>query len=216
MKNIIDVNNLNYKSVVNFNILLVIVGSVIGLLLGGGIATIITLIALSIVNGLMNSVAIEDNYKYKKQFFIFTVIVQLVAIFLALKFASLNNQKADLYWLIGFGYLGLIVLSMKILGMWKSNYNAFNLSEITSYLNPKTLLKGNKWTKFNDIKNELNGTVYIDNFRIVEDREKRIGKSTLEAEKIDLKFKLKDFTKTLLAIGKMGSGKTEFFLNLVN
>lgn len=207
-------NSIDYIFLLKYNLLVFGVASVTSYILDNAtIGVLVSLLVLCFANFGFNAVMVEDNHKYLKQFFVFTVILQLLSIF-----AILNLQKGvevELLIIVAFNIF-LIVLIQKVLGVWKLEDNTYDKNAVTSFLNPKEIIDGNKWTDFNTLLKELNGQVYVNNFRLIQDREKRISKNIETIENVDLKFKLKDFTKTLLAIGKMGSGKTEFFLNLVN
>lgn len=105
------------------------------------------------------------------------------------------------------GYAGIV----KLFGYDIPFINNFDTSSITSYLNPSQIIRGFKWSNFNDLKQILNQGIYIDNFQVIEKPERIKNKEILN---VDLKIEALNFTKTILAVGKAGSGKTEFFMNI--
>ncbi len=173
-------------------------------------------------------IAKEQNNKFPKVTFSIFLIIK-VTIMILYSFFLLGLYKSGVkgiefvilislihIFFVSFFLLATFIQNKLFLKINNNFVNNFNNLLITSFVNPKKVHKGNMWTEFKEIQKELCGQIYVNNFRLVEDREKRINKNIEKIENIDLKFKLKDFTKTILAIGKMGSGKTEFFLNLVN
>lgn len=91
-----------------------------------------------------------------------------------------------------------------------------------SRLNPGKLLNGYLWSTPQILKNfseQPKNTVYVDSFRYYPDTKAELGIkepiSKIEKETV-VKFSPLDFTKTLLVLGGMGSGKTEFILSIAN
>lgn len=146
-------------------------------------------------------------------------IIANATVFFTFFLAIGKNGNLDVFWYLGTWliiYILAVGLTAKIFGFVESSLNNYDDSSITSFLNPRSVIRGFKWSNFNEIKTDLNDGVYIDNFQLVENGERFGKEKRFEIENIDLKIKALDFTKTILAIGKAGSGKTEFFLNLVS
>ncbi|EDN70588.1 TraG/TraD family protein [Beggiatoa sp. PS] len=100
---------------------------------------------------------------------------------------------------------------------------------IGSYLNETTQKHGYCWTGANPLiaylntKNYGNGKddIFIDNFRFVQEAKMFLYSQnhSIDVEKlqkITVRFCPRDFTKTVFALGGMGSGKTEFFFSILN
>lgn len=116
------------------------------------------------------------------------------------------------FWLVGgFFVYGFILKAWGMNDIFVMNYDD---RTITSYLNPMSIIRGFKWTSFEDLQSKLKEGIYIDNFQIIENIDKFKTEKLAEISKIDLKILALNFTKTILAIGKAGSGKTEFFMNI--
>lgn len=155
---------------------------------------------------------------FAASFFIFTIIVVIAAfldanqkivvpIFYGLLFGSilqaLKNRKSDL---------------PKIDG---DTGKDSDIKVAGSRLNPRKLLNGYLWSTPQQLKNfstQPNNTVYIDEFRYYPDTLKSLDSkvaSKVEKETV-VKFAPLDFTKTILVLGGMGSGKTEWILSVAN
>ena len=146
-------------------------------------------------------------------------IIANATVFFTFFLAIGKNGNLNLFTYIGawiFIYILSVGLVARVFGMVESSLKNYDDNSITSFLNPLKIVRGFKWSNFNEIKTDLNEGVYIDNFQLVENGERFGKEKRFEIENIDLKIKALDFTKTILAIGKAGSGKTEFFLNLVS
>lgn len=97
-----------------------------------------------------------------------------------------------------------------------------NTANAGSRLNPKKLLNGYLWSAPQQLKNFSTrpiNTVYVDNFRYYPETKTELGikepVTNIEKE-TTVKFSPLDFTKTILVLGGMGSGKTEFILSIAN
>lgn len=105
---------------------------------------------------------------------------------------------------------------------------AHSYDTIGSYLNETTQNHGYSWTGINPLINYANTTmqeaqksVFIDNFRLSAEAIKFLTEQGVAADidtlqKVAIHFKPLDFTKTVFALGGMGSGKTEFFFSILN
>ncbi|MDD3466423.1 MAG: type IV secretion system DNA-binding domain-containing protein [Campylobacterales bacterium] len=89
-----------------------------------------------------------------------------------------------------------------------------------SMLNPRNLLSGQRWTtpqELQEFSAPPEKTVFIDEFTYYNTTKQALG---LDLEKLHvnegtrIKFKPLDFTKTVLMLGKMGSGKTEAIISI--
>jgi len=97
-----------------------------------------------------------------------------------------------------------------------------------SYLNETTQRHGYNWTAANQLVTYINykkcgigKEVYIDNFMLAEETKAFLhhhdAKQDIEnLQKMQIRFCPIDFTRTILALGGMGSGKTEFFFSILN
>jgi hypothetical protein len=129
-----------------------------------------------------------------------------------------------------FEAIGGVIISVIIVGIiirFFSGSSSLNFDDgmdkfnLGSRFNPRKATKGTMWTYADDLKeftNDKNKTVFIDNFCIYPDIYSRLNEGQLKnAEKfknIKVNFKPLDFTKTMLILGKMGSGKTEFIISI--
>jgi hypothetical protein len=109
----------------------------------------------------------------------------------------------------------LFVLCMIMVTIWiaRSGWELknFDTKGLSSYPNPKKLKQGYSWTYIDKIKELLSYSqeqknIYIDNFRVDRDIPNKS-----KVEQTQTFINPLDTTKTILALGKMGSGKTEFF-----
>jgi hypothetical protein len=98
------------------------------------------------------------------------------------------------------------------------------LLDPSSYYNYTDQQLGYSWTPISKIRESVTGkSLNIDRFRFFpeisqplqgdgsEKHQQRYDKATSGAEQVQTSFEPLDFTKTVLAVGGMGSGKTEFF-----
>ena len=97
-----------------------------------------------------------------------------------------------------------------------------------SYLNETTQKHGYSWTGANKLITYVNNKnyesikgIFIDNFMFAEEtktflRQQGCEHDINEFQKTPIKFCSIDFTKTIFALGGMGSGKTEFFFSILN
>lgn len=172
--------------------------------------------------------SIETHNKFPKiTFIIFLPIIFFVAHFyigvLAMSVVTAKTATGAffsffiptiIFVLIGIGIS--FILKNLFLKIDSSFINNFATNDLTSFANPKKILRGFLWSNFYSLANTLRDGIYIDNFEVI-DNTIKVGKKDIEAIKnTDLKIKTLDFTKTMLAIGKAGSGKTEFFLNIAS
>ena len=176
------------------------------------LASFITFVLIIPFTIIGNISYLESGQKYFKLFFYLTLTFCLLFSLLAIGFATDENVGAGAFIILNFIYFASGVALSNFLNSIYGDNN-FNNTELTSYLNPLRINRGHKWADFNELKTGLNGEVYIDNFRMIEGKEKWENKIINEVENHDLRFEALDFTKTLLAIGKSDSGKIEFLLN---
>lgn len=146
----------------------------------------------------------------------FTIAI-LNTLFLFFVLDSYNGQGTgtiDNQLLVLLFYLIYFIVLLSLFGFWNKTNN-FDKDGETSYVNPLNVEKGYKWTYLNKIKKlfeeNREGKLYIDNFRTDRDIP---GKR--KAEQTQIYFNPLDTTKTILTIGKMGSGKTEFFNSILS
>jgi len=97
-----------------------------------------------------------------------------------------------------------------------------------SYLNETTQKHGYSWTGTNPLITHINAKdcgigrgIFIDNFMFAEETKaflhsQNCGQDVHEFQKTQMRFCPNDFTKTIFALGGMGSGKTEFFFSILN
>jgi hypothetical protein len=126
-------------------------------------------------------------------------------------------------------YIPLLIISIAFAYLQsQSNKIRFDLDFVdfrnkrvfTSFANPKNIIMGSKWSDFDLLikrySNKDNG-IFID-IPVVDEswRPKIIITPTKKEIRPKLHFRPQDFTKTILCIGKMGSGKTVFFYNILD
>lgn len=120
---------------------------------------------------------------------------------------------------IGLMILFFILSSSTIAAMDGDIGKDKDVKKAGSRLNPRKLLGGYLWSTPQQLKNfsiQPIKTVYIDEFRYYPDTRIELGfngVSKLEQETV-MKFSPLDFTKTILVLGGMGSGKTEWILSV--
>ena len=93
-----------------------------------------------------------------------------------------------------------------------------DLDEITSYPVTTNQTSGYTFSMVKEVKQfSQGGEVYIDHFDYYPDMEGVARTADLkQAKKTEVKIKRLDFTKTIMTLGGMGSGKTEFFHSILN
>ncbi len=92
-----------------------------------------------------------------------------------------------------------------------------------SLANPKNVRRGYRWTNYATLKNKFKKSkknrAYIDNFRFDDEfiRRCKMPRSVVKrAEKTEIYFDPIKMREGVLVIGKMGSGKTEFYFNILS
>jgi hypothetical protein len=93
-----------------------------------------------------------------------------------------------------------------------------NIEDVTSYPVTTNQNSGYTFSKLSELKDfsEKKG-VYIDNFAYFPEMKQLANKDILkESKQTKINIDNADFTKTLMVLGGMGSGKTEFFHSILN
>jgi len=100
--------------------------------------------------------------------------------------------------------------------------NISNNNAAGSYANQKDIKRGYSWTAVSDLKKKFRKDdkhrVYIDNFRVDDDYAKESKMSNVykkSVEKTEIYLNPLKMTQGILLVGKMGSGKTEFYFNIL-
>ncbi len=141
-------------------------------------------------------------------------IANVFILFLAIEFINEPSlYNGDMWFLIIF-VLVYFMLLVWALGLSDKIVN-FDKYGLSSFVNPKHLSQGYLWSYVKDITtklafNEEKKNLYIDNFRLDRDIP---NKEIIEQTQTFINPL--DTTKTILALGKMGSGKTEFFNSIL-
>ena len=86
------------------------------------------------------------------------------------------------------------------------------VSDVASYIVPKGA--NYEYSKVKDFKNQT-GELYIANFKVSDEAKVFVRQKLIrEAEKTEIRIPASELTKTLLAVGRMGSGKSAFLKNI--
>ena len=128
-----------------------------------------------------------------------------------------------IFYALFFGWILQVILNRKPSpkGVDGDTGKDSDVSQAGSRLNPRRLLNGYLWSTPKQLKNfstQPKNTVYIDEFRYYPDTRKALNfNSVSKTEKETVvNFAPLDFTKTILVLGGMGSGKTEWILSIAN
>ncbi|RXI48012.1 hypothetical protein CRU99_01770 [Malaciobacter mytili] len=135
-------------------------------------------------------------------------VLNTLVLYFCIEFFN-NYWNGDILLILIF-LVAYFCIEIWIIGLVLKSKN-FDVRGLSSFPNPLNLKQGYKWTYLKDIKNilgyrENNKNLFLDNFRI-----NREVSNKKEVEKTMTFIEPLDTTKTILTIGKMGSGKTEFF-----
>jgi len=128
-----------------------------------------------------------------------------------------------IYLLIGAFILSFFFKFKEKNGFVYARFPYAHKNAFSSYANPREIVRGYKWATLKELKRLFTKsekkTVFIDEFRFDDDykEECKIPNFLVKkAESTQLHFTPLNLTQSLLLVGKMGSGKSEFYFSLLS